>query len=111
MLMAWIKRGEGRLTSKRKSSLSIFARNLGWTFESFLARYRAESPIVSATIRAVSSALHRRRRPLPVNTSSRRAGSVIAFTHSIHSKPYGPNLIEDFAIHTAKRKVTTERRL
>src|SRR6185437_12687179 len=33
---------------------------------------------VSATIRALSSSLHFRRRPAPVKTSSRRTGSVIA---------------------------------
>src|SRR5437868_14931613 len=34
--------------------------------------------MISATIRALSSWLHFRRRPVPVKTSSRRTGSVIA---------------------------------
>src|ERR1700724_2867771 len=41
---------------------------------------QTESPLatISATIRALSSSLHFRRRPAPVKTSSRRTGSVIA---------------------------------
>src|SRR5436190_21518033 len=44
------------------------------------ATAQTESPLatVSATIRALSSLLHFRRRPAPVKTSSRRTGSVIA---------------------------------
>ena len=46
------------------------------------ATAEAESPLamISATIRALSSALHVRRRPAPVNTSSRRTGLVIALS-------------------------------
>src|SRR5262249_8583453 len=57
------------------------------------ATAQTESPTVSATIRALSSSLQRRRRPLPVNTSSRRAGSVIALRSvsilslTIHNRP------------------------
>ena len=44
------------------------------------ATAQTESPLVaiSATIRALSSSHQVRRRPAPVNTSSRRTGSVIA---------------------------------
>ena len=46
---------------------------------------------VSATIRALSSLLHFRRRPAPVKTSSRRTGSGASTTHCVHSKLNGQN--------------------
>ena len=46
------------------------------------ATAETESPLatISATIRALSSSLHVRRRPAPVKTSSRRTGLVIALS-------------------------------
>ena len=47
----------------------------------------ASLAVLSATIRAFSSALQLRRRPVPVNTSIRRTGSVIALCSVIILSP------------------------
>src|ERR1700687_633633 len=77
-----------------------------------LATPETESPLVtiSATIRALSSLLHERRRPEPVKTSTRRAGSVIALcTVSILSLAVRPN--RRLADHGRLWKVSAEHRL
>jgi hypothetical protein len=68
----------GPLAASGISQLPAPAKYLLWQQSMTPRTAQTESPTVSATIRALSSSLQRRRRPLPVNTSSRRAGSVIA---------------------------------
>ena len=70
------------------------------------------SPLVtiSATTRALSSLLHVRRRPAPVNTSCRRTGSVIALC-SVIVLSLTVKTNRRLADHGFIRKVTPEHRL